>query len=148
MALIDRIDESVIKTPLAATTKDEVIRELVQILAEAGRISDPVTCRDAVFEREALGSTGLESGIAVPHAKTDAVGELAIAIGISPGGIDFAALDGEPSRLFFLLLAAPDQSGAHIEALAEIARLTKSQAFCRTLLSAQSAREVMELLTE
>ena len=148
MALIDRIDEEVIKTPLVSITKDDLIRELVEILADAGRITNVEACLDAVREREALGSTGLENGIAVPHAKTDAVSELALAIGIAPGGVDFAALDGKPSQLFFLLLAPPDQSGPHIEALAEIARLTKSQAFCRVLLSAVSAAEVLELLQE
>jgi len=148
MALIDLIDESVIRVPLVSGTKEELIREMVQVLVDAGRIENAQACLDAVFEREALGSTGLENGIAVPHAKTTAVSELAIAIGIAPEGVEFAALDGKPSQLFFLLLAPPDQSGPHIEALAEIARLTKSAAFCRTLLSAGSPQEVMELLTE
>jgi fructose-specific phosphotransferase system IIA component len=148
MALIDQIDENVIKTPLVSTTKEELVGELVQILADAGRITDVEACLQAVREREALGSTGLENGIAVPHAKTGAVSELAVAIGIAPSGIDFAALDGKPSQLFFLLLAPPGQSGPHIEALSEIARLTKSQAFCRVLLSAGSAAEVLELLQD
>ncbi|MHC4581272.1 MAG: PTS sugar transporter subunit IIA, partial [Planctomycetota bacterium] len=88
----------------------------------------------------------LEKGIAVPHAKTPAVSSLKLAIGIAPGGIDFEALDKQPSKLFFLLVAAPDQSGPHVEALAEIAKLSRSNALCRALVNAENAAEVVELL--
>ncbi len=101
-----------------------------------------------VLAREALGSTGLENGIAVPHAKTTAVTDLTIAIGISAPGIDFQALDGKPSTLFFLILAPPDKSGPHIEALAEIARMTRSTAFCKAIAAARSPAEVVELFRE
>ena len=148
MALIDRIELKVVKVPLEAETKNGVIHELVEILANAGVITDTEKSYDAVLTREALGSTGLENGVAVPHAKTNSVASLAIAIGIAPDGIDFDALDGMPSKLFFLLLAPPDQSGPHIEALAEIARVTRSKAFCRALTSSVSADEVVELFQE
>ena len=148
MALIDLIEERVIKIPLKGQTKTEVIRELVDVLASAGKIVDPPGALAAVMERESKGSTGLEEGIAVPHAKTEAVKTLTIAIGISPQGIDFDALDRKPSQLFFLMLAPPDQSGPHIEALAEIARMTRSKAFCRTLINSQTPREVVELFQD
>lgn len=148
MALIDLIDESVIKVPLSATNKPEVLRELVQILVDAGRISEVEDAYRALLDRERLGSTGLERGIAVPHAKSATVKDLTISIGIAPDGIDFDAVDNHPSRLFFMLLAAPDKSGPHIEALSEIARLTKSTAFCQTLAAAKSPQEVMALLRE
>jgi len=148
MALIDLIEERVIKIPLKGQTKTEVIRELVDVLASAGKIVDPPRALAAVMERESKGSTGLEEGIAVPHAKTEAVKTLTIAIGISPQGIDFDALDRKPSQLFFLMLAPPDQSGPHIEALAEIARMTRSKAFCRTLIGSQTPREVVELFQD
>jgi nitrogen PTS system EIIA component len=73
------------------------------------------------------------------------VKKLTIAIGIAPRGIDFAALDNQPSRLFFLILAAPDQSGPHIEALAEIASITKSETFCRTITQSKTAKEVLDI---
>ena len=145
MALIDQIHSDVVKTPLAGHTKPEIIRELIDILAGAGKIEDTEAVYDAIMQRESLGSTGLEAGIAVPHAKTDAVESLTIAIGIKPDGVDFEALDGQPSKLFFLILAPPDQSGPHIEALAEIARVTKSTGFIRVLMSAASPEEVVEL---
>jgi fructose-specific phosphotransferase system IIA component len=148
MALLDLVTPEIVKIPLDSTTKDAVIRELIGVLVDAGQISDQQAVYDAVLAREALGSTGLEAGIAVPHAKTDSVSELTIAIGISPAGLDYEALDGEPSRLFFLMLAPPDQSGPHIEALAEIARATRSKAFCRALLSSETPDEVVELFRE
>jgi nitrogen PTS system EIIA component len=145
MALIDLIDANVVKVPLAGRSKDEVIRELLAVLSSAGRLDDVARAYEAVLAREALGSTGLENGIAVPHAKTTAVHDLTIAIGVSPGGIDFQALDGRPSSLFFLILAPPDKSGPHIEALAEIARLTRSTAFCKAVAGAPNAAEVVRL---
>jgi len=148
MALVDLITPEVVKVPLAGKTKNEVIRELVQVLLDAGRITELESVYDALLTREALGSTGLEQGIAVPHAKTRAVRQLTAAIGIAPQGVDFQSADGEPSKLFFLLLAPPDQSGPHIQALAEIARLARSPTFLRLLTEASSGREVAELIRE
>jgi fructose-specific phosphotransferase system IIA component len=148
MALVDLIRPEVVRVPLVSETKPAVIREMVEVLRDAGKIADVEQVYDALMKREALGSTGLEQGIAVPHAKTQAVSSLTMALGISPKGVDFQAIDGNPSKLFFLLLAPPDQSGPHIEALADIARITKSQAFCRTLISATSPEEVVELFSE
>jgi fructose-specific phosphotransferase system IIA component len=145
MALVDLITPEVVKVPLEARDKPGVIDELVQVLVDAGKIKDREKVLDAIHKREAMGSTGLEFGVAVPHAKTDVVKELIMAIGITPQGIDFEALDGKPSNLFFLILAAPDQSGPHIEALAEIAKLSKSKAFLDSLVAASSAEEVINL---
>ncbi|MFP4374627.1 MAG: PTS sugar transporter subunit IIA [Spirochaetaceae bacterium] len=148
MALIDKIREDVVKVPLEGRNKPDILRELVQLLADAGDLTDTESAYRALLEREGRGSTGLEKGIAVPHAKTGAVDRLTIAIGIAPAGVDFDAQDGNPSQLFFLLLAAPDQSGPHIEALSEIARLTRSDAFCRSLANAATPAEVVELIQE
>ena len=146
MALIDMIVEKVIKTPLVSKDKPDVLRELVQILKDAGEIDDFETALKAVQEREDKMSTGLEKNIAVPHAKTEAVSNLKLAIGIAPEGIDFDSLDQEPSKLFFLLLAPPGQAGPHVEALSEIAKLAKSTAFCKALINADNAQEVVELM--
>lgn len=148
MALIDLIQENVVRVPLVSTTKDGIIRELVTVLAEAGKVSNAQTACQAVLDRENKGSTGLEEGVAVPHGKTTAVENLSIAVGIAPRGVDFAALDGKPSQLFFLILAPPDQSGPHIEALAEIARLCRSKAFCHMLTLARTGADVVELFQD
>ena len=146
MALIDMVTEEIVKIPLESKDKPDVLRELVGILKDAGEIDDFDIVLKAVQEREDKGSTGLEKSIAVPHAKASTVSSLKLAIGIAPEGIDFDSLDKQPSKLFFLLVAAPDQSGPHVEALGEIAKLSRSSAFCRALVNADSAAEVVELL--
>ncbi len=146
MSLIDLIEEKVVKTPLESEDKPEVLRELVQILKDAGEIDDYDAVLKAVQEREDKQSTGLELGIAVPHCKSAAVTSLKFAMGIAPQGIDFDAMDGQPSKLFFLLVAAPDQPGPHVEALSEIAKLARSKAFCKALVAAENAQEVVELM--
>jgi fructose-specific phosphotransferase system IIA component len=148
MALLDLIRPDIIKVPLLSQNKNDVIRELIQILIDTGKVSDMERINNALLDREALGSTGLEHGIAVPHAKIDMLKELHVSIGISHTGIDFQALDGKPSYLFFLLLAPPGQSGPHIEALADIARITRSQAFYGALINATSAQGVVDLFNE
>ncbi|MGM0431392.1 MAG: PTS sugar transporter subunit IIA [Spirochaetota bacterium] len=148
MALIDLISEDVIKVPLTSSTKEGIFAELIDLLKAAGKIQDPQATYQAVIEREDLMSTALEDGIAVPHAKTNAVDRLTMAIGILPQGADCQSLDGKPSYVFFLILAPPDQSGPHIEALSEIASATKSSAFRRLLISANSPHEVMELFRD
>lgn len=145
MALIDLIKKEHIAVPLRATDKPSVLEELINLLDAAGSLSSRDDALMAVTQREAMGTTGLESGIAIPHGKTDAVKDMVVALGISPGGIEFDALDGLPSKIFFCILAPPDKSGPHIEALSEIARMARSAAFLRMLASAESAEEVLEL---
>ncbi len=147
MAVVNLIEEDIIKIPLEAKTKPDVIKELVDVLKKAGKIEDAESVFRAVMLRENMGSTGLEKGIAVPHAKTHKVNNLVLAIGISPEGVDFDSLDGEPSRLFFLLIATPQQAGPHIEALSEIARLTRSSNFCKLLLNAKTPKEIVDIFS-
>lgn len=150
MALVDLVDETVVKVPITSTGKFDVLQELVEILVEAGKVkeSDKSVVLDALIERENQGSTGLEKGIAVPHAKTDVVDSVTLSIGVSPGGVDFEALDGNPSHLFFCMLASPDQPGKHVEILSEIARLTKSPSVVKLLTSATSVADVVEVFSE
>lgn len=146
MGLIDLLTPEVVKTPLESKDKPDVLRELVQILKDAGQIDDLDMTLAAVQQREDKQSTGLEAGVAVPHCKTPAVQTLKLAIGIAPDGIEFNSLDGQPAKLFFLLVAAPDQSGPHVQALAEIARLARSKSFCQALVRAQTPQEVVDLI--
>ncbi len=148
MTLPDIISEEVVRVPLISDTKTEVIKELIHVLKNAEKISEFEAIYDAIIAREDLGTTGMEYGIAVPHAKTPAVQNLTAAIGISPDGVAFGAIDGKPSQLIFLILAPPGQSGPYIELLAEIAHITRSKSFCEMLISATSAKEVMNIFHE
>ena len=146
MALIDLVVEKIVKIPLESQDKPDILRELVQILKDAGEIDDFDAVLQGVQDREDKQSTGLEQGFAVPHCKSAAVSSLKLAIGIAPQGIDFDSMDGKPTNLFFLLVASPGLSGPHVEALAEIAKLARSKAFCKALVHAENAQEVVELL--
>jgi fructose-specific phosphotransferase system IIA component len=146
MALMDLIDERAVKAPLEALDKEGVIKELSELLAEHGNVGDANALISAVWEREGMGSTGLDDGIAVPHGKSAAVRSLGVAIGIAPQGVDFGAADGKLSKIFFLMAAPLDHPGPHIETLAEIARLSHSKALIKALASAKSAEEVLSLL--
>ena len=123
-----------------------LFRSLSELLAKHGNVGDANALAAAVWEREGLGSTGLADGIAVPHGKSSSVRSLGVAIGIAPHGVDFGAADGNASKIFFLMAAPLDHPGPHIEALAEIARLSHSKALIKALASAQSAEEVLSLL--
>jgi len=146
MSMIDLIREEIVKVPLVSTNKPDVMRELVQVLKDAGEIEDFNGVLNAVQTRENKQSTGLENGIAVPHGKTAAVNGLRLAIGIAPQGIDFDSMDGKPSKLFFLLLGSPDSAGPHVAALVEIAKLAQSKSFCRALVDVQTPAEVVGLI--
>ncbi|MDA3898985.1 MAG: PTS sugar transporter subunit IIA [Spirochaetes bacterium] len=148
MTLIELIREDVVKVPLKSKTKHDAFRELLEVLKNAGKISNSEVVFHAIIERDDQLSTAIENGIALPHAKTTEVDRLVLAVGISPAGIECSSHDGELSHIFFLLLAPPDQSGPHIEALSEISRATKSSAFRRLLLASQSADEIVELFCD
>ena len=150
MKLSDLIDSKAIVSELESTTKEEVIKELVEVLGAAGKIDakDTKKLTAALMAREQLGSTGIGQGLAVPHAKHNSVGNLVAAFGRSKKGIDFDSLDGEPVYLVFLLLSNKDASGQHLEALAYITKLLRDDLFCRFLREAKDTAEVIELLKE
>jgi nitrogen PTS system EIIA component len=115
--LSDLLTPERVKVPLAGSSKDEVLRELVQLaVPTAGAVAlDSIVT--AVRDREKLLSTGIGSGIAIPHGRTSAVDSLILAAGVAPDPIDFDALDGKPVSLFFLLLGPESAAGAHVRAL-------------------------------
>jgi len=148
MSILDLISEDCIKVPLESRKKNDVLREMINLLKSAGKIDDENIVYQAVRTREDEGSTGLGEGIAIPHAKIEGIPSLTMAIGISPEGVDFESLDGQDSKVFFMILAPADQAGAHIQALSEVSRLTRSAAFMRTLIHSQNPAEVLELFQE
>ena len=105
MSILELLSEDCIKVPLESRRKNDLLHEMIDLLKDAGKIDDGDSIYQAVRSREDQGSTGLGEGIAIPHAKTDAVSEMTLAIGISPEGIDFESLDGEDTKVFFMILA-------------------------------------------
>ena len=150
MTLSDLIDPKAIVEDLQAATKEEVVKEMVAVLASAGKVAgdDAKALAAALMAREQLGSTGIGQGLAVPHAKHENVKNLVAAFGRSKKGIDFDSLDGEPVHLVFLLLSDKEASGIHLEALAYITRLLRDDVFCRFLKDAKNHAEMVDLLRE
>jgi mannitol/fructose-specific phosphotransferase system IIA component (Ntr-type) len=137
---------STVTVNLPGTTKSEVIEALVDLACKSGKVKDRAAALEAVLAREARMSTGLEHGVAIPHGKTTAVDELVACVGITPVEIDFAALDGNPCRIFVMTLSSVHRTGPHIQFLSEISRLLKSSAIRDKLLAARDNQTVLSLL--
>jgi mannitol/fructose-specific phosphotransferase system IIA component (Ntr-type) len=118
----------------------------VELLDSNGLLLDKDVVLDAVFTRERTRSTGIGSGIAIPHGKCKAVKELVMALGISNDGIDFASVDGKSVTIVILLVSPADKTGPHIQALARISRLMLDEEFRTSLEKATSSVELYELL--
>lgn len=148
MLLTDLVTPGRIKIPLVGATKDELLRELVELVgAEAGG-ADVDQLLAAVREREAVLSTGIGNGIAIPHGKSNQVDRLLLAAGVARDGIDFEALDGRPVTLFFLLIGPESAAGDHVKALSRLSRLLRRDTFRNRLTAASSPAEFYEILSE
>ena len=147
MILSQMLQPSCVKVPLASNEKRAVITELVNVLDAGKVLLNKDAALQAVLTREQVRSTGIGSGIAIPHGKCTAVKELVVALGIAPQPIDFDSVDGKPVSIVILLLSPLDQTGPHIQALARISRLMLDETFRNKLQKATSANEVCELFT-
>ncbi|MHC4460299.1 MAG: PTS sugar transporter subunit IIA [Planctomycetota bacterium] len=146
MILTQILQPTCVKVPLEGKDKESVITELVDLLDSNGLLSERNVVLDAVLAREQTRSTGIGSGIAIPHGKCKAVKELVMAIGLAGEPIDFDSVDGKPVTIIFLLVSPADQTGPHIQALARISRLMLDEQFRQKLEKTPSADEAYELL--
>lgn len=146
--LTDILAATRVKVPLEAETKTDVIRELVDVLADAGAVEDRGAALDVVLQREEVLSTGIGHGVALPHGKTSASTALVIAAGVTREPVEFDALDSEPVRLVFLLVGPASAGGAHVKALSRISRLVRQPEVRERLLSASDGEAFMEALRE
>lgn len=150
MLFNDFISSNAIVDDLASTDKSDAIVEMVDALIAAGSISSELRqgVLTALFDREKVGSTGLQNGIAIPHAKHPGIKKLTGLFARSREGVAFDALDGEPTHLFFLLLSNQECIGDHLGALAYISKHLRGDIFSRFLKNARDAKEIYELLVE
>ena len=146
MRILDLLVKERINLNLQSTTKSDVIKEIAWSFEQTGVLNHYDDFVAAVNEREALSSTALEDGIAIPHAKTKAIKRAAVAIGRKLDGIDYDSLDGEKSKLFFMIGAPDGANNEHIEVLAKLSQLLLDDDFRIALLNANSADEVIELI--
>ena len=134
---------------LKATTKPEAIAEMVGLLVDGGVLEKKHKNKviDVLMAREALGSTAIGQGIAIPHGKSDATDKLVAALAISKRGIPFDSLDGEPANIFFLLVAPVDSAGPHLKALARVSRLLKDKFFRDCLKNSKTNKDILDLVS-
>jgi fructose PTS system EIIBC or EIIC component len=146
MKITDLLRSDTVILDLSSSTKDTVIDELINKLAEAGKLNDLQEYKAAILKREEQSTTGIGEGIAIPHAKTAAVKTPAIAFGRSVSGIDYDSLDGQPSKLFFMIAASEGANNAHLETLSRLSSLLMDESFRNALLNATSKQEVISLI--
>ena len=133
MKIVDFLTSSDVLADLEASTREDILREMVDHLNGAGQITDSNKLVEILLDREMLGSTGIGHGVAIPHGRLEGLKEILLVFGRSVEGVDWEAHDGEPVNLFFLLVAPEDSAGLHLKALARISRIVKNPE-CRTAL--------------
>ena len=148
MKIVEFLNEKAVNANIKTTTKEGVLRELVDTLAKAEGIKNREDLVKVLLNREALGSTGIGQGVGIPHAKTNSVKKLVAALGICAQGVNFDALDGEPVHIFFLLVAPEDSAGPHLKGLARISRLLKDKYFRESLKQLSDEKAILKLIRE
>jgi Kef-type K+ transport system membrane component KefB/mannitol/fructose-specific phosphotransferase system IIA component (Ntr-type) len=144
--LLSLIEPESLCLELQGETKEAVITELMDILAARGKLLDRDQALADVFEREKVMSTGMEHGIALPHGKTEGIADIAVAVGIKKAGLVFDSMDGQPSRLFILVVSPKKTSGPHVQFLAAIGAVLKDAAMREAVINAPTAEAATGLL--
>lgn len=148
MQLVDVLKEDLIFLNFEAENKEQAIEKFIEALQKTGAIREPEVLKDAIFEREKLGTTGVGGGIALPHARSSAIKDLTVAFFRSEKGIDFKSIDGQPVNLIFVLLAPVSSGGPYLKLLAKISRLLRSDDFRNALLEAVTPAEIINIIQE
>ncbi|HAL93722.1 MAG TPA: PTS sugar transporter subunit IIA [Rectinema sp.] len=146
MDLKEILKPELISLDLKGRNKEEIIRELVDLASNSGKVLDKEETIQSVLEREYRMSTGMKHGIAIPHGKTTAVHELVACVGISKQEVDFDALDRKGCRIFIMTLSPIDKTGPHLQFLAEVGMLFRSEEKRQALLEAKTKEEVVSIL--
>jgi len=142
------IREELINLDLLSERKEDAIRELARLMERTQGMIDFDLFLEDVFKRERLGTTGIGDGIAIPHARTDAVDQLVIALGRSARGVEFESLDGKKVKLLFLMGTPKGSVSHYLKILAQLTRLLKEGTFRDKLLEARDKEIVVSLFRE
>jgi nitrogen PTS system EIIA component len=145
MKIVEFLRPDAVIASLAGQTGQAALAELCRPLASSYKV-DGQRLLETLLEREKLGSTGIGEGVAIPHGKVPGLPNLVAAFGRSEAGIEFRAIDGRPTHLFFTLFAPENSAGAHLKALARISRIFKNANFREALMRAASADELYRLI--
>lgn len=133
---------------LASDTKDAVLEELARAVAEAEPSLNAERLQEVLTDREALQSTGIGEGVAIPHGKISGLDRIVASFARSVKGVDFQSIDGQPTHLFFLLVVPEHSGGQHLKALARISRFFRDAEFRQKLISAATLDDVFRSIEE
>ncbi len=147
MKVTDFIGEELIFTGLVAEGKASLIGQMVDKVIAAGRLTperrDPLV--DKLMEREALSTTGIGGGVAIPHASGEAIDEMMVVVGQVPDGVDYDAIDGAPVKLLFMIIGSERSPRTHLQLLAAIVRVCKNRPLVEGLETAATPADAMAL---
>jgi len=144
--ILELIDADCFTLNLKGETKGQIISELVDLMDSKGKLLDKDIVLADVLERERTMSTGMDHGIALPHAKTDGIADTAVAIGVNKGGVDFESMDGQPSRLFVLIVSPKKDCGLYVQFLAAVGAILRDKTLRDAVIDSASPQEAVELL--
>ena len=148
MKIAEFLSPQAVIADLTSRSKTDVLQELCMSLARADPALHANRLVEVLQERERLGSTGIGEGVAIPHGKLNGLPQLIASFGVSRNGVDFQAIDGKPTFLFFALGAPENSAGIHLKALARISRLFKSSRFRDSILHARTPEEIYSLIAQ
>jgi fructose-specific phosphotransferase system IIA component len=147
IALSGLLKQKYIRLNIESREKDKLLAEMAALICSSGKVKNKKALLSALLERETLGSTGIGSGVAIPHAKIDGVKEPMLAFGRSSEGVDFNSLDGEMAYLFFVLISPKEEVGKHLKILAKISHIIKDKFTVGQLKKTKSAADVLKILS-
>ena len=146
MRIVDLLHEQGIDLNFAPKNKAEAIDMLVELMDKTGNLNDKDGYKEAILAREDLSTTGIGDGIAIPHGKTKAVKNASLAAAVSKEGVDYDALDGMPSHLFFMIAAPEGENEVHLEVLARLSTILMDEEFRKSLINAKDKKEFLNLI--
>ncbi len=145
MKILDNLIKEAILDDLKSQDKKGIIEELVTPTARLLSINHKDIVR-VILEREKLGSTGIGSGIGIPHGKLKGIDSLILGFGLSRKGVNFDSLDGQPAHIFFLLISPENSAGLHLKLLAQLSKILKVNSFREKLLTASNSDEIYDII--
>lgn len=148
LKILDLLNPESINLNLKAQSKDEAIDALIDLMVSTGHIADKTTYKKEILAREALSTTGIGEGIAIPHAKTKAVTKATLVAAVSQEGVDYDALDGQPSHLFFMIAAPDGANNLHLDVLAHLSTILMDSQFREALMHAKSPQAFLDLIDQ
>jgi mannitol/fructose-specific phosphotransferase system IIA component (Ntr-type) len=148
MELAKYLSSELVRLNLISSVKDDVIRELSEVLCKAHGLSEPRSILDTLYLREQDRSTGIGNGVAIPHARTNLTTSIHLAMGRSKPGVEWGSMDGKPVHFVFLVVGPKNASTEYLHVLADISRLMSRAAMRNTLLETVSSEAVLKIISE